>query len=260
MPALVAPFYSTPQLRGILDPMASSSLPSETIDMWAARICQAARLSDGAAILLAGADSMAIAEALLRRGDYQVTVVDLSENETAPSVNQGLQIISVPPALTGVRPHSTDCLFLSHVWRHVSDLAAAADGWFHVLAPAGTCLIRHLPHAQMEHMLEYTFFPRALALDLARTPDIEDLRELLRQAGFGRVRTHHLEHRVAQTPEDRLRRIAGREPETLAELSEQEFQQGLTALEEHFLMQADSQDTLLEPQALTVARKPRRRS
>jgi len=126
---------------------------------------------------------------------------------------------------------------------------------FRLLAPGGSLLALHEPHDQMPERVEYRFFPSALALALARVPETPQVRSWLTQVGCARVRTNVLTARVARSVAERLEQVRRKAMWALPLLDEDDFQRGLTALEEHVLRAPDDPTVLTNTIALTYGRK-----
>lgn len=123
-----------------------------------------------------------------------------------------------------------DLAFLSMVYHHIEDPAAAARELRRVLRPGGTLAIRQSTRDHLETFEFERFFPEAKAILESRIPAVRDLIERQRAAGFTLAAHDVLRHRLADGFEGLVEKIAQRACSDLAAISDQAFAAGLARL------------------------------
>lgn len=122
-----------------------------------------------------------------------------------------------------------------------------------ILGPAGVLVIKTSSHADLQSRQFGEFFPSALSVNLARYPDVPELADALRGAGF--VAIHVLKAPSGRTipVDDLVRSIEGRHNTTLALIPESEFVKGVTLMRE--TLRGHENVRITHYHTLVVARK-----
>ena len=126
---------------------------------------------------------------------------------------------------------STDLEFMSMVYHHFADKAAAAREGRRILRPGGYVCIRNstretnFPHRH--------FFPAMEILIASDLPSRQDIEAVFRENGFTLVLSEVVKQTMAPNWEAFTAKTALRADSFLARLSDTEFQQGITAMENH---------------------------
>jgi hypothetical protein len=219
------------------------------------------RLSDGDWVATVG--DPALAPALVERGmSVCATAASIAELQHARSADKNATVLWVQqdPQRLGLVAGVWRAIVISRLGTDIASPVSFLRECFGLLAPGGSLMVRHQPHDQLAEIAEYGFFPAALEIATFRTPDTPQIRSWLEEAGCARVRTNSVELRAPHFDAKRVQKVRRRELWTLALIDEDEFQRGLTALEEHAIMALDDPALLLESGALTYGRKrsPRR--
>jgi SAM-dependent methyltransferase len=131
-----------------------------------------------------------------------------------------------------LRDRSAGCAWLSTVIHHVADLGACARELRRVLEPGAPVLVRSAFPGRLDGITLFRFFPGARRV--AETfPDLERTATLFGRAGFRVERVEEVLQASAPSHRALLERVRrGRHADsTLAGLGDQEFAQGLAALE-----------------------------
>ncbi len=127
-----------------------------------------------------------------------------------------------------------DACIASQVLHHFRDKHQAIGEMHRVLKPGGRIGMRYSSHSQLRGILDYRFFPSALAIDLSRVPASDEVRELLRMAGFAAVEEYVVQQRLFDSADEYLGKLRRRYASVLSLISEEEFREGLRAAEAYF--------------------------
>jgi ubiquinone/menaquinone biosynthesis C-methylase UbiE len=120
-----------------------------------------------------------------------------------------------------------DFAFLSMVVHHVPDLAAGARELYRVVKPGGLVFIRNTFGGRLDGVPLYRFFPSARAIDEARLPRAEQVRDTFRANGFGFVTLEAVEQEIDPSLHAHYERIGHRALSTFELITDAEFQEGL---------------------------------
>ncbi len=104
-----------------------------------------------------------------------------------------------------------DFALLSMVVHHVPDLDACARELHRVVKRAGLVFIRNTFGGRLDGIRHYEFFPAARALDEARLPSVERVREAFESRGFATVALDTIEQEIDRSlaaHHDRIERRA----------------------------------------------------
>ena len=149
-----------------------------------------------------------------------------------------------------------DLCLLSMVIHHIEDSAVALAETFRVLVPAGRVIMRTCSHEQLGKYPDYYFFPRALAIDLARLPDVPVLIGLLQRAGFERIDIREIISPSLESSRQYIQKLRSKHTSTLHLLSEKEYREGLEKAERYFLEHDLPNQWRTEPITIIAASKP----
>ena len=126
---------------------------------------------------------------------------------------------------------SCDLVLLFLVLHHVRDHAAAAVEIARVLRPGGRVLIRSVFPDRMPELLWYSYFPGARLVDEQVFPRLEPLLEVFAEAGLTCVTVERVQERIAPSLADYADRLRLRGLSTFERLTEEEIEEGFTALD-----------------------------
>ena len=126
---------------------------------------------------------------------------------------------------------SCDLILLFLVLHHVRDHATAAAEIARVLRPGGRVLIRSLFPDRMPELLWYSYFPGARLIDEQVFPRLEPLLETFAAAGLSCVTVDRVQERIAPSLADYADRLRLRGSSTFERLTEEEIEEGFTALD-----------------------------
>lgn len=123
-----------------------------------------------------------------------------------------------------------DFAFLSMVIHHVDDVAACSRELHRVVTPGGLVFIRNVFSGRLDGVRYYEFFPTARAVDEARLPTVESVRDAFVRAGFGLVALDTLEQQIDPSLQAHYERIKQRALSTFALIPDAEFEEGLARM------------------------------
>jgi ubiquinone/menaquinone biosynthesis C-methylase UbiE len=120
-----------------------------------------------------------------------------------------------------------DFALLSMVIHHVPDLDACARELSRVVKPAGLVFIRNTFSGRLEGIRHYEFFPSTRAIDEARLPRVEHVREAFAARGFGLEAFDTLEQEIDPSLAAHSDRISRRALSSFELITDTEFERGL---------------------------------
>ena len=123
-----------------------------------------------------------------------------------------------------------DFALLSMVIHHVPDLDACARELSRVVKRSGLVFIRNTFSGRLEGIRHYEFFPAARAIDEARLPRVERVREAFEARGFATVALDTLEQHIDPSLAAHYDRIARRALSSFELISDADFEQGLALM------------------------------
>jgi ubiquinone/menaquinone biosynthesis C-methylase UbiE len=120
-----------------------------------------------------------------------------------------------------------DFALLSMIIHHVPDLDAGARELHRVLKRDGLVFIRNTFSGRLEGIRHYDFFPAARAIDEARLPRVERVREAFEARGFAFEALDTVEQEIDPSLAAHYDRIKRRALSSFDLISDTEFEQGL---------------------------------
>jgi ubiquinone/menaquinone biosynthesis C-methylase UbiE len=115
------------------------------------------------------------------------------------------------------------------VIHHVPDLDACAR-LYRVVKPAGLVFIRNTFSGRLASIRHYEFFPSARAIDEARLPTVEQIRDAFEARGFATEALDTLEQEIDPSLAAHYDRLKRRALSALELLPDPDFEQGLARL------------------------------
>ena len=230
------------------------SLPEESIKIWLSEITTLGELREGSKILDLGCGTGRFALPFAQHLKLHVVAVDASAEMLARGKQKDkegqVEWQQEDAQQLSFADENFDCVFMSHLLHHVNDKQAVMNESFRVLKKGGNCLVRFGSHAQMRRMLEYRFFPEALRLDLARIPDTDEIKHLMRTAGFQNLIVKEISYRFSVSVKDRLAKVRQKHISAYTLIDEEAFEEGYKRLEAYLLEHPD--DPALTTEQLTL--------
>ncbi len=124
---------------------------------------------------------------------------------------------------------TVDVCLASQVIHHFIDKRQAFAEIHRVLRPGGRLAIRYSTHEQLSHFIDYRFFPSALEIDKARSPDRPEVLRLAQENGLEVIAERPITQPFFERVEDYLDKLRNRYSSVLTLISEEEYQRGLEA-------------------------------
>ena len=131
-----------------------------------------------------------------------------------------------------LRDEACDVAWMSQVVHHLMDLDAAAKELRRVVRQSGLVIIRSNFKGRLDGFCRYyDFFPTGLLVDEARHPTVEHVQRCFDRHGFWLVTFETIEQMEAGSLREYAERISLRTYSTFELISENEFEEGLRALQ-----------------------------
>ncbi len=123
-----------------------------------------------------------------------------------------------------------DFAFVSMVIHHVPDFAACARELHRVVKPDGLVFIRNVFSGRLGGVRYYEFFPSARAVDEARLPRLERVRDAFLTSGFALVALDTIEQEIDASLKAHYERLKLRALSTFELITDAEFEAGLARM------------------------------
>ncbi|PYN43557.1 MAG: SAM-dependent methyltransferase [Candidatus Rokuibacteriota bacterium] len=147
-----------------------------------------------------------------------------------------------------------DFAFLSMIIHHVGDVAACAGELHRVVKPGGLVFIRNVFSGRLDGVPHYAFFPSARAVDEARLPTLEAVRQAFVAQGFELTALDTLVQEIDPSLTAHYERIKRRALSTFELITDAEFDEGLTRMR-HAAARETAPTPVLEAIDLLVLRR-----
>jgi ubiquinone/menaquinone biosynthesis C-methylase UbiE len=126
---------------------------------------------------------------------------------------------------------SADLALMFLVWHHVPDRPAAARELARVLAPGARLLIATTLADRLKDLLLYRYFPRTRAIDAEVFPTFAETVDVFAEAGFAHSGLVEVHHRSADSLAEYTGRQRLRALSVYEHLTDDEYRDGLAAME-----------------------------
>jgi SAM-dependent methyltransferase len=214
---------------------AGRRLSADTGRLWMEALAgHVGRGRQGLTVLDLGAGTGRFSVLLAAAFDARVVGVEPSEKMRADAERGSAQPGVVYRAGHAARVPAADAEFdfalLSMVIHHVADLDACARELHRVVKRGGLVFVRNTFSGRLESIRHYEFFPSARAVDEARLPSVERVREAFEARGFAMEALDTLEQEIDPSLAAHYDRIARRALSSFELLSDAEFEQGLALM------------------------------
>jgi ubiquinone/menaquinone biosynthesis C-methylase UbiE len=215
---------------------AGRTYPAATLAMWLDRISMCAPRGKVSRILDLGCGTGRFSGALANHFHANVIALDRSakmldeaRKKTAARVNH----VRASGESLPLRDGSMDMVFMSMVFHHFGDPLGAMRECRRVLHAGGTVCLRAATTDRSDTYPYVPFFARSCSVLEASLQSQGRIEGIFRDAGFELVRHELVRHEVASNWRVYADKIAAGADSILAQLSEEEFAQGMRLLYEH---------------------------
>lgn len=163
----------------------------------------------------------------------QLTIgVDLSLEMASRAALTGHEVALANVTALPFGSNSFDIVWVSLVWHHIGDSAAACCEVYRVLAAAGGQLLLRTSFIDEESTgALFDYFPSARRIQMSRYPEKNRLLQHLEAAGFSEIRHFRLTMPVASTFGEYVHKVRSRAYSILLALSDEEYFDGLNRME-----------------------------
>lgn len=212
------------------------ALDASTMRQWMDAIRPYVGQRDGLIILDLGCGTGRFSGQLAE--EFQATVfgVEPSEKMRAAAMREcrhpAVRFVAGAAGEIPLGPATCDAAWLSQIIHHVPDMNAAASELFRVVKPEGLVFIRNNFKDRLQGYSYYRFFPTGLEVDNARHPTVEAVRQTFEENGFQHVAFETITQTEAQSLKEYTERIRLRAFSTFYLISDEEFEQGLQAMQQ----------------------------
>jgi ubiquinone/menaquinone biosynthesis C-methylase UbiE len=214
-----------------------------TLALWLERISRCAPRGTVARILDLGCGTGRYSGALAGHFNARVIALDRSAKMLAEARKKSAPRVAYARGsgeAIPLRDGAVDMVFMSMVFHHFEDQPQAACECRRVLRGGGVVCLRA---ATLDRIATYPyvpFFARSRSLLEARLPSQEQIEAMFHSAGFELARHELVHHEVAANWRIYADKIAAGADSILAQLSADEFYQGMRRLHQHAATAGDS--------------------
>jgi len=212
------------------------ALPSDTLQQWSRIIVGLVPRPGVRTILDLGAGTGRFSALLADCFTAAVVAVEpawsmLARREMEPRPD--VRFVAGEAEALPVRTEAVDLAFLSMVYHHLADVPLALAEIRRVVRGGGWVVARTSTREVVDALDLYEFFPEARQLDRARMPWRRDVAEAFGEVGFVLQAQTTVQQRLADDPQDWLRKIALRGLSSLQLLPDDVFQRRLAEFAAH---------------------------
>ena len=212
------------------------SLSADTGRLWMDAIAgHVGRARSGLTILDLGAGTGRFSVLLADAFDARVVAVEPSAKMRADaergSAHRSIAYRDGAAGAIPARDAEFGLALLSMVVHHVPDLDACVRELHRVVKPDGLVFIRNTFSGRLEGIRHYEYFPSARALDEARLPRVDHVREAFEARGFALEALDTIAQEIDPSLAAHYDRIKRRALSSLDQLTDAEFDQGLQRMQ-----------------------------
>lgn len=166
----------------------------------------------------------------------KVTGLDISYGMLKKACEKSKQVplIQAPADTLPFSDETFHFVFMTEVIHHLPDPYSSIEDIYRVLETGGSLCIVTQSHTQIDGRMTTRFFPASARVDKERYPDTDVIEGFMLKSGFGRARSKEYQFRPTQLGEEYLNTARNRGYSMLHKISQEEYEQGLYALEAAF--------------------------
>jgi ubiquinone/menaquinone biosynthesis C-methylase UbiE len=215
---------------------AGRSYAPEVLKFWLRTISSAIGKDHINDILDLGCGTGRYSAALAAHFEARVIAVDPSEKMLSEARSKGgdrVHFMRGSGEAVPLADRDVDMVFMSMVFHHFNDPQRAAQECYRVLRESGDLCLRAATSDRIDRYPYVPFFPQAQYLLNKNLQSLAFMRRTFTDAGFECVQHQLISSEVAKTWNLYAEKIAHRADSILAQLSDEEFAEGLAALRSH---------------------------
>lgn len=215
---------------------AGRSYSPATLAMWLERISMCAPRGSVSTILDLGCGTGRYSGALANHFKANVIALDRSAKMLAEAHKKNASRVSHvrgPGESLPLRDGTVDMIFMSMVFHHFEDPFGALRECRRLLRAGGTVCLRAATTDRIATYPYVPFFARSRSIQEATIQSQSRIEAIFRDAGFELGRHELVRHEVASNWRSYAQKIAAGADSILAQLSEDEFREGMRLLNAH---------------------------
>lgn len=210
---------------------AARQLPSQTVKLWMDKLRQLTTKTRVRRIVDLGCGTGRFTQALADRFDAEVVAIDLSAKMLGVAREQvgsaRVYFVQASAEAIPLADASVDLVFMSMVYHHLTDRAAAFLGIRSVLAPGGCCAVRTCSMENLDSYVYQRFFPEARQVDLQRLEPRQRTIDQIKASGLDLIAQETVRQITANSMPEYLRKIEQRGTSDLEAISDTAFAAGM---------------------------------
>lgn len=214
----------------------SRRLPQATLARWLEALSRHVDPEAVDTVVDVGCGTGRFARGLAEHFGATVCGVDPSGNMLAAAQQgsgAGATLVRGEAEALPLRDDAADLVFLSMVYHHLRDTAAAAREFGRVLRPGGFLAIRNSVRERLDSYLWLRFFPAARVIEFDRVPSCDGLIASPSGNGFALQAHAVVRHPFADNLRHYAEKIGLRGLSSLKAIADDEFEQGMADLREY---------------------------
>jgi ubiquinone/menaquinone biosynthesis C-methylase UbiE len=222
---------------------AARAMPEESLALWMEKLRGLVPVSAVKRILDLGGGTGRFAGGLLKTYDCPVTVLDPSKEMLAQGkagapgrfdghVHGDVKWVCAGAEKLPFKDSSFDLVWMSQVFHHLEDKAAAFREIYRVLTPDGYFVVRNGTLENDEVLTWMELFPEAKAIENEKIPHHADIIEAVCAKRFTLAKDVTVLQRFTSSYKEYYERISGRGLSVLISISDDAFNRGLVKFKE----------------------------
>ena len=216
---------------------ASRRLPGETLDLWMEAISESVSGDWIDTIVDLGCGTGRFTGALSEHFSFRTIGIDPSSRMLAMArrniASRSVGLVQGSGEAIPLRDSAVDLVFLSMVYHHIQDKAAALCEFGRILRDGGLLCVRTSTSDSIDSYPWVRFFPDAREIELARAPSRKEMATLPCTHGFV-LEKHTVVHQLfAEDHLQYLEKTGKRGLSSLKAISDVKFEEGMRALAEY---------------------------
>lgn len=171
-----------------------------------------------------------------RATNAKVTGLDISYGMLEKASEKGKQVplVQSPADILPFADETFQFVFMTEVMHHLPDPGSSIQDIHRVLGTEGFLCVVTQSHKQIDSRMTSRFFPASARVDKERYPDTDVIEEYMLKSGFDRTSPKEYQFRPTQLGEEYLNTARNRGYSMLHKISQEDYEQGLQALEDAF--------------------------